>query len=117
MIEAIGRSGAAGRTGANSRRVDPARDGASVGGRLPVPIVISRSFGDEAVRDEDAATSPASSAFLAQLVAFDIAGNDTGERRVRRDPELIRARANRTYRATRDLVGSIEAGFIKAVRY
>jgi hypothetical protein len=59
----------------------------------------------------------ASAPFMAQLAALYLGDAHTGERRVERDPGLVRARANGAYRAAGRLTSTLEAGFMDEVSY
>ena len=63
------------------------------------------------------AGNPASAPFVAQLAALGLGDADTGERRVRRDPSLIVARADALYRDGYRRVTDLEPGFFAAAEY
>lgn len=60
---------------------------------------------------------PASSPFIAQLAALGLGDPGTGERRVRRDPSQIIARADALYRDGYRRVTDLEPGFFGAAEY
>jgi hypothetical protein len=59
----------------------------------------------------------ASAPFMAQLAALYLGNAHAGERRVARDPDAVRARADRSYRAASRMTSTIEAGFFGEVSY
>ena len=63
------------------------------------------------------AGDPASAPFVAQLAALGLGDPGTGERRTRRDPSLIVARADALYRDGYRRVTDLEPGFFGAAEY
>ncbi len=63
------------------------------------------------------ANNPASAPFIAQLAAVGLGDAGTGERRVRRDPSLIVARADALYRDGYRRVTDLEPGFFGTAEY
>lgn len=63
------------------------------------------------------ASSPASAPFVAQLAALGLGDAGTGERRVRRDPSLVVARADALYRDGYRRVTDLEPGFFGTAEY
>lgn len=63
------------------------------------------------------ANNPASAPFIAQLAAIGLGDPGTGERRVRRDPSLIVARADALYRDGYRRVTDLEPGFFGTAEY
>ncbi|MBS1166724.1 MAG: hypothetical protein H6R00_2749 [Proteobacteria bacterium] len=63
------------------------------------------------------AGDPASSPFIAQLAALGLGDPGTGERRVRRDPSQIIARADALYRDGYRRVTDLEPGFFGSAEY
>jgi hypothetical protein len=61
--------------------------------------------------------NPASAPFVAQLAALGLGDAGTGERRVRRDPALIVARADALYRDGYRRVTELEPGFFGTAEY
>jgi len=60
---------------------------------------------------------PASAPFVAQLAAFGLGDAVTGERRVRRDPTPVLARADALYRDGYRRVTDLEPGFFGTAEY
>jgi hypothetical protein len=63
------------------------------------------------------AGNPASAPFMAQLAALGLGDAMAGERRVRRDPAQIAARADALYRNCYRRVTDLEPGFFGAAEY
>lgn len=63
------------------------------------------------------AGNPASAPFMAQLAALGLGDAMAGERRVRRDPAQIAARADALYRDGYRRVTDLEPGFFGAAEY
>lgn len=63
------------------------------------------------------AGDPASAPFIAQLAALGLGDPGTGERRVRRDPSQIVARADALYRDGYRRVTDLEPGFFGTAEY
>ena len=61
--------------------------------------------------------NPASAPFMAQLAAVGLGDAGTGERRVRRDPAQLAARADALYRDGYRRVTDLEPGFFGAAEY
>lgn len=61
--------------------------------------------------------NPASAPFVAQLAALGLGDAGTGERRVRRDPSLVVARADALYRDGYRRVTDLEPGFFGTAEY
>ncbi|WP_370676507.1 hypothetical protein [Pleomorphomonas sp. PLEO] len=75
---------------------------------------------DETLRRRSSTTAtgnPASAPFVAQLAALGLGDAGTGERRVRRDPALIVARADALYRDGYRRVTELEPGFFGTAEY
>ncbi len=110
--ERVARSRAAG------RYVEPVE---AAGDRTPSTAVVEiRAMRREetAGRRADApAGDAASTPFLAQLAALGLGDAMTGERRVRRDPAQIAARADALYRDGYRRVTDLEPGFFGAAEY
>lgn len=60
---------------------------------------------------------PASAPFVAQLAAFGLGEALSGERRIRRDPSLVLARADALYRDGYRRITDLEPGFFGAAEY
>ncbi len=62
-------------------------------------------------------TGPASAPFMAQLAAIGLGDALSGERRVRRDPSQVLARADALYRDGYRRITDLEPGFFGAAEY
>ncbi|PKR88090.1 hypothetical protein CXZ10_16690 [Pleomorphomonas diazotrophica] len=105
-----------------SGRYVEATEGASAGGdrRQELAIVdLPADAWKETYRHPTAISlgNPASAPFVAQLAALGLGDSATGERRVRRDPSLIVARADALYRDGYRRVTDLEPGFFGAAEY
>lgn len=127
MIGSVGSIGTSGQglervaRRASGRYVE-ATEGASAGGdrRQELAIVdLPADAWKETYRHPAAMSlgSPASAPFVAQLAALGLGDPGTGERRVRRDPSLIVARADSLYRDGYRRVTDLEPGFFGAAEY
>jgi len=89
--------------------------------RSPSPEI--EDMRSEAMIDAPATTGrsvagdPASAPFVAQLAAFGLGDVVTGERRVRRDPTPVLARADALYRDGYRRVTDLEPGFFGTAEY
>lgn len=70
-----------------------------------------------AVAQQAVLTGPASAPFVAQLAAFGLGDMLSGERRVRRDPSQVLARADALYRDGYRRITDLEPGFFGAAEY
>ncbi|WP_026783868.1 hypothetical protein [Pleomorphomonas koreensis] len=102
---------------AAGRYVEPVE---AAGDRTPSTAVVEiratrreETAGRRAASAGDAASTP----FLAQLAALGLGDAMTGERRVRRDPAQIAARADALYRDGYRRVTDLEPGFFGAAEY
>ncbi|MBS1180646.1 MAG: hypothetical protein H6Q99_526 [Proteobacteria bacterium] len=97
-------------------------EGASTSGDRPPRLAIADLRAEqrsETFRRHAAvpAGESASAPFVAQLAALGLGDAGTGERRVRRDPSLIVARADALYRDGYRRVTDLEPGFFGAAEY
>lgn len=103
---------------AAGRYVEPVE---AVGDRAPSTAVVAlrATRRDETTNGRAAAPAgnPASAPFIAQLAALGLGDAMTGERRVRRDPAQIAARADALYRDGYRRVTDLEPGFFGAAEY
>ena len=110
--ERVARSRAAG------RYVEPVE---AAGDRTPSTAIVEiRAMRREETAGRRAAASAgdaASTPFLAQLAALGLGDAMAGERRVRRDPAQIAARADALYRDGYRRVTDLEPGFFGAAEY
>lgn len=125
MIGAVQAGGGIRTAAGGFRRRVEAIASAAPGGEerlLPPPDDGHRCADEEALQGRRAEAERSfcgvvSSTFVTQLIVSHIGTAEGGDRRQRRDPSLVRVRANGAYRQTGGLVSSIEAGFLKAVSY
>jgi len=101
-----------------SGRYVEATESTSAGGERQLALADLRAEPKrEALHAAMATGNPASAPFVAQLAALGLGDAVTGERRVRRDPSLIVARADALYRDGYRRVTDLEPGFFGAAEY
>ncbi|PIO98415.1 hypothetical protein [Pleomorphomonas carboxyditropha] len=101
-----------------SGRYVEAAEGMSTGGERQLALADLRAAPQkDALHAAIAAGNPASAPFVAQLAALGLGDAVAGERRVRRDPSLIAARADALYRDGYRRVTDLEPGFFGAAEY
>ncbi len=104
-----------------SGRYVEAVESAPAGGDRPPRLAIADLRAESRSETPRRATVPAgdsaSAPFVAQLAALSLGDPGTGERRVRRDPSLIVARADALYRDGYRRVTDLEPGFFGAAEY